>query len=284
MIFKYHVTESTTLKTFLYEQQFSKKTLSAIKQDGALLVNGTARTVRYSLQVGDILEVHMPTELPSSYLEPYDAPLNILYEDTWLLIVAKPSHQNTAPSREHPHESLVEQALAHMQKRGERGIPHIVTRLDRNTMGIVIIAKSRHMHHLMNQCDIEKYYECICERVLTAKGEIDQPIARASDSIINRIVSEQGKRARTIYWPLKNFKTYTWCRVKLETGRTHQIRVHFQWLGAPLVGDTLYGQAHHTYQTQLLKCAEVRFVHPLTQEQLTIKSEQPHFEQLLTTL
>lgn len=73
MIFKYHVTESTTLKTFLYEQQFSKKTLSAIKQDGALLVNGTARTVRYSLQVGDILEVHLPTELPSSYLEPYDA-------------------------------------------------------------------------------------------------------------------------------------------------------------------------------------------------------------------
>lgn len=70
--------------------------MSAIKQDGALLVNGTARTVRYSLQVGDILEVHLPTELPSSYLEPYDAPLNILYEDTWLLIVAKPSHQNTA--------------------------------------------------------------------------------------------------------------------------------------------------------------------------------------------
>lgn len=278
------MTETTTIKALLYEQQFSKKTLSAIKQDGALIVNGHNRTVRYVLEAGDILEVHLPKEVPSPYLIPYDAPLNILYEDDSLLLVAKPTHQNTAPSREHPHQSLVEQALAHMLAHDEQGIPHIVTRLDRHTSGIVIIAKSRHMHHLMNQCSIEKYYECICEGRLSEQGTIDVPIKRASDSIINRVVSNDGKPAKTLYWPLKQFKSYTWCRVKLETGRTHQIRVHFQWLGTPLVGDTLYGQAHPKYPTQLLKCADVRFKHPLTQENLCIKNEQPCFERILTTL
>ncbi|MDR5603083.1 RluA family pseudouridine synthase [Staphylococcus coagulans] len=284
MIFKYHIQTSMTLKSFLYAQQFSKKTISAIKQNGALLVNGDPKTVRYMLQSDDTLEVHLPKELPSPYLQPFLAPLDILYEDEWLLVVVKPQQQNTAPSREHPHESLVEQVLAYMQLHNERGIPHVVTRLDRNTTGIVIIAKSRHVHHLMSHIEIEKYYECICHGVLEQNGFIDAPIARDTESIIKRMVSEDGKSALTYYAPIKNFKTYTWCRVKLETGRTHQIRVHFEYINAPLVGDTLYGGAHPTYQTQLLKCAEVRFVHPLTNKEINIRNQHPNFEQVLTTL
>ncbi|UEX89555.1 RluA family pseudouridine synthase [Staphylococcus ratti] len=284
MIFRYSIQNETLLKTFLYEHQFSKKTISAIKQNGALLVNQKPVTVRTTLIEGDQLEVCLPDEVPSSSLKPYSKPLNILFEDEWLLIVAKPAGQNSAPSREHPHRSLVEQALAHMQMQNERGIPHIVTRLDRHTMGIVILAKSRHLHHLMTHTTIEKYYECICEGVLTKPGEIVAPIARQNDSIITRCVSEEGKYAKTLYWPIKNFKTYTLCRVKLITGRTHQIRVHFQFIGAPIVGDGLYGHEHPLYATQLLKCAEIKFMHPITKSSLHIKNSHPDLSQQLKTL
>ncbi|PTH78183.1 RluA family pseudouridine synthase [Staphylococcus agnetis] len=284
MIFTYTIQENMQLKTFLYEQQFSKKTISAIKQNGALLVNQQPVTVREMLTVGDKVEVHLPEEVPSDNLIPFDAPLTILYEDAWLLIVAKPAHQNSAPSREHPHHSLVEQALNHMQNHQEKGIPHIVTRLDRHTMGIVIFAKSRHLHHLMTHTDIDKYYECICEGTLTHYDEIEAPIARTQDSIITRSISNDGKYAKTLYWPIKNFKTYTLCRVKLVTGRTHQIRVHFQHIGAPIVGDGLYGNPHSIHATQLLKCVEIKFKHPITKANIHIKNKHPDFHQLLMTL
>lgn len=284
MIFKYLIQERHLLKTFLYEQQFSKKTISAIKQNGALLVNGQPVTVRAQLEEGDQLEVHLPIETPSESLIPYEKPLNILYEDEWLLIVTKPAAQNSAPSREHPHESLVEQVLSYMQQAESQGIPHIVTRLDRHTMGIVIFAKSRHLHHLMTQTSIDKIYECICEGNLTEPKEIVAPIARADDSIISRCVSPEGKYAKTLYWPIKNFKTYTLCRVKLVTGRTHQIRVHFQYIGAPIVGDGLYGTQHALYTSQLLKCAEIKFIHPITKDELHIKATHPNLNKLLMTL
>ncbi|UXR78890.1 MULTISPECIES: RluA family pseudouridine synthase [unclassified Staphylococcus] len=284
MIFSYCVTEVQTLKTFLYQQRFSKKTISAIKQHGALLVNQQPRTVRHLLQVGDEVIVRLPDEIPSTTLIPFNQPLRILYEDTWLLIVAKPAHQNSAPSREHPHESLVEQALAHMQRRKETGIPHIVTRLDRHTMGIVVIAKSRHVHHVMTLTAIEKIYECLCVGRITASGVIEAPIGRASDSIINRIVTKEGKYAKTLYTPIQTTGDYSWCRVTLLTGRTHQIRVHFQHIGHSIVGDGLYGVQHHHYDTQLLKCAEIKFIHPITDDIVHVKSETPDFGQILTTL
>ncbi|MDO5376669.1 MAG: RluA family pseudouridine synthase [Staphylococcus rostri] len=284
MIFNYRVTETETLKTFLYQQRFSKKTISAIKQNGALLVNDTPRTVRHLLQPGDEVIVCLPKEQPSPWLIPYERPLTILYEDDGLLIVSKPHHQNSAPSREHPHESLVEQALAHMQQQGAQGIPHIVTRLDRHTMGIVVIAKSRHMHHLMSLTPIDKIYECLCQGRIEAAGAIEAPIGRASDSIITREVTPEGKYAKTLYEPLQTTADYTWCRVRLLTGRTHQIRVHFQHIGHGIVGDGLYGVLHEQHQTQLLKCAEVRFTHPMTGEGVRVICDEPNFEQLLTTL
>ncbi|MBH9581526.1 RluA family pseudouridine synthase [Staphylococcus felis] len=284
MIFEYNVQSPVTLKTFLYEQNFSKKTISAIKQDGALLVNNTPKTVRHQLSIGDMVVVKLPREVPSGNLIPFDKPLDILYEDEWLLIVNKSHHQNCGPSREHPHESLVEQVLAYMHRHDEPGIPHIVTRLDRHTMGIVIIAKSRHIHHLMSTISITKLYECICKGVLTEPGVIEQPIARHSESIIERVVSNNGKYAKTLFWPIQNNEMYTLCRVKLETGRTHQIRVHFKHIGHPLVGDYLYGEVHPYYKTQLLKCAEVIFVHPITKKEVCIQTAKPQLVHILQTL
>lgn len=108
------------------------------------------------MAIGDHFEVHMPIETPSSNLLPYPKPLDIVYEDEFILIVNKPQLQNCAPSREHPHESLVEQVLAYLMNKDEQTNPHIVTRLDRNTSGLVLFAKFGHIHHLFSKVKFEK--------------------------------------------------------------------------------------------------------------------------------
>ena len=119
MILTYQIVQSEPVKTFLKNQDYSKRTLSAIKLNGALLLNGSPVTVRHVMNKGDRLEVHFPCETPSENLIPYDKELEVIYEDAYLIIVNKPQMQNCAPSREHPHGSLVEQVLAYYTKKGE---------------------------------------------------------------------------------------------------------------------------------------------------------------------
>lgn len=118
---------------------FRRRQLAPLKLMALLLVNQRHVTVRYQLNFGDQLEVQLPIEVPSANLTPYMKPLDILFEDDYIIIVSKPNGQNCAPSREHPHESLVEQVLGYLHHKGERTNPHIVTRLDRNTTGIVLL-------------------------------------------------------------------------------------------------------------------------------------------------
>ncbi|MDN6656750.1 MAG: pseudouridine synthase, partial [Staphylococcus simulans] len=164
MKFHYDIETPVLLKTFLQEQFYSKKMISAIKQNGALLVNKQPVTVRKQMTEGDTLEVVLPEERPSQNLIYYHAPLDVLYEDDYYLAVSKPAHQNCAPSREHPHESLIEQVLAYLNPDSSQTVivPHIVTRLDRNTQGIVLFSKHGHFHHRMSDVKMEKIYQCIC--------------------------------------------------------------------------------------------------------------------------
>lgn len=275
MKFHYVIETPVLLRTFLQEQFYSKKMISAIKQNGALLVNKQPVTVRKQMTEGDILEVILPDEKPSENLIYYHAPLDILYEDSYYLAVSKPAHQNCAPSREHPHESLIEQVLAYLNLNDSRTIvvPHIVTRLDRNTQGIVLFSKHGHFHHRMSDVKMEKIYQCICFGVLSGAGDIIAPIARTSDSIIERQVSETGKYAKTGYQPLSTSDHYTLSRVQLHTGRTHQIRVHFQYIGHPLVGDSLYGGTHSSVQGQALVCTDLKFIHPVTHKPVILKDK-----------
>lgn len=270
MIFTYTIEQDELLKSFLYRHDFSKKTISAIKQDGALLVNNAHATVRYQLRPGDCLEVRLPRELPSPNLIPFEKPLNILFEDDFILIVSKAPMQNSAPSREHPHESLVEQALNHMNNQNETGIPHIVTRLDRNTSGIVVFAKSRHIHHLLSETPMHKNYVCLCEGETPLEGDIIKPIMRHPDSIIERMVHPDGKYAHTSFRRLGFKCDVSLCDVRIHTGRTHQIRVHFKAIGHPLLGDGLYGGQTDQFQYHMLHAERILFTHPITLEKLDI--------------
>lgn len=268
MKFTFNITAPEMLRTFLQRHHFSKRTISAIKHNGALIVNGQTVTVRKQLVVGDILEVYLADEVPSKRLKPYRQKLNILFEDDYLIIISKPAYQNCAPSRDHLHYSVVEQVLGYLNEQQQDINPHIVTRLDRNTSGIVMLAKHGFIHHLMSNINIDKKYLCICQGKTERDGLINAPIARHPESIIQRCVNLSGKIAQTRFKRLNYNRGYSLCEITLLTGRTHQIRVHFQYIGHPIVGDHLYGGKHKDYQHQLLRCVQLSFLHPIEKRKL----------------
>ncbi|MEL0538352.1 RluA family pseudouridine synthase [Staphylococcus debuckii] len=282
MQFQYTIASPIVLKTFLQENQYSKKMISAIKRDGALLVNEKPVTVRKTMEAGDTLVVKLPDELPSVNLEPFEKPLDILFEDTYFIAVSKGKQQNCAPSREHPHGSLIEQVMGYLASKqsGEASPanPHIVTRLDRNTSGIVLFAKHGHFHHMMSHVVMNKIYHCIAEGRIEEAGNIVAPILRASDSIIKRQVGAAGKYAETSFQPIQIANDFTLCKVQLHTGRTHQIRVHFQYIGHPLLGDDLYDGPHSDIIGQALACCYLSFTHPITHECIELKDDAKRTE------
>ncbi|MGK0553744.1 RluA family pseudouridine synthase [Macrococcus capreoli] len=272
---QYVSNEATTVKAFLIEHHYSKKSLSAIKQNGALLVNGQHVTVRGSLKVGDILDVYLPKETRSVHLIAYHYKVELLYEDMMIIIVNKPPFMNTIPSRLHPHESLIEAVYGYLETQQDDSVLHPVSRLDRNTSGIVVFAKHQLFHHLLTN-KIEKYYHLLCLNQVKASGNICMPIDRTSNSIITREVSITGQSARTEFQRLHYDVQHniSSVKVKLHTGRTHQIRVHFQAIGHPLVGDTLYGEDQRINR-HALHAYQVVFKHPYTGEMIDLQQPLP---------
>jgi 23S rRNA pseudouridine1911/1915/1917 synthase len=257
------------LREFLVEQEISKAALTDIKfKGGSLQVNDEAVTVRYRLQPRDKIEVQFPPEEPSLGVQPESIPIDILYEDPYLLVVNKPAKMNSIPSREHPTGSLANAIIGYYQKNEIQATTHIVTRLDRDTSGIVVIAKHRHVHHLMSKQQksgtLQRVYEGLAEgSFANTIGVIEEPIARKKTSIIEREVNAEGQYAYTSYQVLQKFDDFCHVQLKLKTGRTHQIRVHLSFLNHPLLGDQLYGGKIDKLARQALHCRSVQFIHPI---------------------
>ena len=236
-----------TIKEFLKEEEISRIALTDIKfRGGNILVNGMEVNVRYLLKEGETLTVIFPPENPSEGIAGESIPLEILFEDQYLLVINKPAGMSTIPSREHPTGSLANALVGYYLKIGLKATAHIVTRLDRDTSGIVLIAKSRHIHHLFSKQQqkgkVQRTYEAFAEGIISPeKVSIEEPIGRKSDSIIEREVRSDGQYARTDYQVLKRYIEFTHVELQLKTGRTHQIRVHMSYIGHPLLGDDLYG-------------------------------------------
>lgn len=269
------------LRDFLFnELNFSNRLMKRIKSaDGKLLVNGNVKTVRYMLEVGDTLEIVFPSEQKGS-IKPEKMCLDILFEDEYLLVIDKEPGIATIPSKLHPTGTLAN-GIAYYYK--EKNIPftvHIVTRLDKDTSGLVLVAKHHYSHSLLSDLqrknEITRIYRAIVHGSLPkSEGTINAPIGRNPDSIIERMVRDDGKKAITHYRILREIETFSDVEINLETGRTHQIRVHFSYIGHPLVGDDLYGGKKGKVKRQALHCSEIQFTHPFSKKEVHLISNLP---------
>lgn len=269
------------IRDFFRENDISKTALTDIKfKGGGIFINGEEATVRYTLKEDDLLKAVFPKEEPGMGLQGEDMPLDILYEDDLLLIVNKPARISTIPSREHPGGSLANGLIGYYLQKGIQATTHIVTRLDRDTSGLVLAAKHRHVHHLLSiqqkAGKLNRTYEAFAHgTVVEDAGTIEEPIGRRKSSIIEREVHPNGQYACTSYTVLRRFPEFTHVQLNLMTGRTHQIRVHLSHIGHPLLGDDLYGGSRLRIKRQALHCRQLEFFHPFLKKKIMVRAPFP---------
>lgn len=264
--------EGVLLRDYLHsELHLSHRTLSAIKyKGGQLLVNGQEQTVRRILHEGEELRIVMPPEEPSDFLVSEPLPLDIVYEDESLVVVNKQAGIPVIPSHQYPNGTLANGLLYYFEKENLASTVHIVNRLDRNTSGLMLVAKNRFSHErffkMQKKKQIHRRYLAVAEGLIDPdEGVIDAPIGRKEGSAIERKVDWlDGRRSVTEYKVLKHYPDRTLLAVRLMTGRTHQIRVHFLSQGHPLLGDDLYGGPTDKIPRQALHSFELIFTHPFS--------------------
>lgn len=230
--------------------------------DGICVDGQRRRTVDF-VRAGQTLRLHLPSD--TVRISPVWMPLDIVYEDSWALVVNKPPYLAVHPSAGKPDPTLANGVVAHFEAAGTPLSFRPLNRLDRNTSGLLLAAKHAHAAYALRGLTHKVYY-ALALGALTGSGTVDAPIRVKEGCTITREVGEDGKPSVTHWTALATDGTVTLLRVVIDTGRTHQIRVHMASLGHPLAGDTLYGTDEAVMPRQALHCGELSFVHPLTGE------------------
>lgn len=259
------------IRDFLRDFGVSSALLTKLKQtDNGITVNGEFARAIDHLHTGDLLKIRieskgkMPTPLHSDRVE-------VVYQDEDILVLNKPAFMPVHESRNHRGDTLANVAACYID---EDNSFRAVYRLDRDTSGLVLIAKNELAASKLAG-KIDKDYYAICSGVIEGSGTIDLPIRRVAESIIVRGVFDDGERAVTSFTAIESIDNMTLLRLNLETGRTHQIRVHLTHLGHPLIGDSLYGGDCSKLDRQALHCKAIRFTHPITNEEMTLECDFP---------
>jgi 23S rRNA pseudouridine1911/1915/1917 synthase len=269
--------DSHQLGHFLAKKGISHRTLKNVRYNGGLLlVNHKRRLASYRLHTGDEVIVIMGREKENKWLKPVKGPLAIELETPDYLILNKPAGVLTTPTRYEDHDSLVNFLLDYLQKKGSDR-PHVVTRLDRDTSGLVLVAKYGSAHDRFAQLGHrvlqKKYHAIVHGNFDHDEGRFDQPIGKVDDSV-KRGVTANGRSAHTLYRVLAQKPGASLVEVKLLTGRTHQIRVHFAASGHPLFGDQLYGEADG-FDRQALNAFSLAFPDPFNGQRRLVEIPDP---------
>jgi len=277
------------LTILLHKFHFSLRLLQRLKQGEQVWINGKFTYLTARGKEGEMLSIHLfpaeETNIPAENL-----PLDILYEDEYLLVVNKPVGQVVHPTHRYLTNTLGNAVIGYWERKGEHRLYRPIHRIDRNTSGVVIIAKNQFAHQQLawqlERGHIQKKYFGFVEgTVLENQGTIDDPIGFAPDSFIKRQVQPDGQPARTHYRVLHRYPKATFLEFILETGRTHQIRAHCEGIKHPLLGDDLYNGDTTLLARQALHSSMYAFLHPATGQPMVLRAPFPEdLRKLMKTL
>ena len=278
-----------TIRSYLLSKGYSAQNLIRLKKDvSSILVNHVPQFMNYPLQEKDVLTVNIREENSSDKIVPVNLPLDIVYEDEDIMVINKPPGMPIHPSFNNYENSLANGLAWYFMQQHTPFVFRCVNRLDRDTSGLTIIAK--HMvsagilSSMITRREIYREYLAIVQGIVVPhEGIIDAPIARKEGSILERTVAADGERAITHYHTLKQEQDLTLLSLRLETGRTHQIRVHMKYLGYPLIGDYLYNPDTSRIARQALHSYRLSFTHPITGAHMEFTAKLPLDMQLFSS-
>lgn len=291
-IFQYKITEQdilsgkTDIQRFLKSKGFSSTVIRHLKETPeGIQNNGVWARVYEPLAADDVLTLHLTETESSENIVPSDLPFQIVYEDQDILVINKPAGMPIHPSQGNYDNTLANACAYYFQQKGEPFTYRCINRLDRDTTGLLILARHAYSASLLSTMvakrEIHREYRAIVTGELPEEGVVEAPIARVDGSTIEREVNfEAGEYARTNYWRLAYKNGYSLASLKLDTGRTHQIRVHMNHIGHPLPGDFLYNPDYSVIQRQALHSYRLKFAHPITGEDMDFIAPLPEDMQI----
>ena len=277
------------------ETEISRTRLQKLIEEGKVKVNGKIEKNSYIVKIGDkiLIEEEEPAEIE---LEPQEIPLDIIYEDNDIIVINKQKGLVVHPGNGNPDHTLVNAVMAKCKGSlsgiGGKIRPGIVHRLDKDTSGLIIVAKNDKAHiglseQLKNKEIKKTYIALVRGNIQENEATIQMPIGRSKKDRKKMAVMKKGKEAITHFKVLKRYGKYTLLEVKIETGRTHQIRVHMAEIGHPVVGDMVYSNGKNEFgiEGQMLHAKQLEFKHPITQEEIKLTAPLPeYFEEILGQL
>lgn len=265
------------LKNHFY---MSDRLISKLKRENKIYLNNQNVYVTNRVSIGDKVKIDLNFEEESDNIVPTKMELEILYEDDWILIVNKPPFLPVHPSCNHYHDSLANGIKYYYISKKLNIKIRPVNRLDKDTSGIVIFAKHQYIQEaLIKQMKtndfIKEYISILNGNINKTEFTVNAPISRKENSIIEREINNNGDNAITHFKVIKKLENYTVVKCILETGRTHQIRVHCKYIGAPILGDSLYGETSTLISRQALHSNKIEFIHPITKNKMLIETSIP---------